>query len=78
MTSEEHSRSRGYVGVGRLAEMLGVSATTIRSWESAGLVPRAGRIAGRDQRVWPAADLETIKARVEAKRAAVRRHGDAA
>ncbi len=79
MIDEGQRGSRGYIGVGRLAELLGVSATTVREWEAAGVVPMAGRIAPRDQRIWPAADLETIKERVAAKRATVRRScGDTA
>ncbi len=78
MTSEEHSRTRGYVGVGRLAEMLGVSATTVREWEALGIVPAAGRIEPRDQRVWAASDLETIRERVAARRATGRQPDSAA
>ncbi len=76
MITENQGKANGYVGVGRLAEMLGVSPTTVREWEAAGVVPVAGRIEPRSQRVWPTADLESIRERVAAKRAAARQHGD--
>ncbi len=75
MAEDNHEAVPGFVGVGSLAAMLGVSATTIREWEAAGVVPMAGRIEPRAQRVWPTADLESIRERVAAKRAAGRQHG---
>lgn len=76
MAEDNHEAVPGFVGVGSLAAMLGVSATTIREWEAAGVVPMAGRIEPRSQRVWPTSDLESIRERVAAKRAAGRQHGD--
>lgn len=78
MLDGDHSRGGGYVGVGRLAEMLAVSPSTVRKWEALGIVPAAGRVAPRSERVWPASDLESIKERVAAKRTAGRPQGDAA
>ncbi len=75
MTEDSHKAAPGFVGVGSLAAMLGVSATTIREWEAAGVVPMAGRIEPRSQRVWPASDLESIRERVAVKRTAGRQHG---
>ncbi len=76
MAEDNHEAVPGFVGVGSLAAMLGVSATTIREWEAAGVVPMAGRIKPRSQRVWAMSDLETIRERVAAKRAAGRQRGD--
>jgi DNA-binding transcriptional MerR regulator len=76
MVEDNHDGARGFVGVGSLAAMLGVSPTTVREWEAAGVVPMAGRIEPRSQRVWPTSDLESIKERVATKRAAGRQRGD--
>ncbi len=75
MVEDNHDAVRGFVGVGSLAAMLGVSPTTVREWEAAGVVPMAGRIEPRSQRVWPTSDLESIKERVATKRAAGRQRG---
>ncbi len=76
MAEDNHGAVPGFVGVGSLAAMLGVSATTIREWEAAGVVPMAGRIEPRSQRVWPTSDLESIRERVAMKRAAGRQRCD--
>ncbi len=75
MVEDNHDGARGFVGVGSLAAMLGVSPTTVREWEAAGVVPRAGRIEPRSQRVWATSDLATIRERVAAMRAAGRQRG---
>lgn len=78
MINEDDSKARGYVGVGGLATLLKVSTSTIRQWESLGIVPPAGRIEPHDQRIWPLADIEVIRQRVAARRTTSRHHGDAA
>ncbi len=65
-----------FIGIGPLAEQLGVGRSTIRLWERKGWIEPAPRLAGSDRRVYQADDLETIRARVSEKRAAARQHCD--
>ncbi len=59
-----------FLGIGALAQELGVSPSGVRRWEKIGLIPPAVRGAGR--RVYRASDVEAIRERVEAQRAAGR------
>ncbi len=76
MLDGDHNKAGEYVGVGGLAQVLGVSPSSVRKWEAAGVIPMAGRMEPRSQRVWAASDLETIRERVAAKRSTRRQHGD--
>lgn len=56
-----------FLGIGALARRVGASPSAIRAWEAAGLLPMPARIAGSDRRVYRSVDVETIRARVEAR-----------
>ncbi len=62
-----------FIGIGPLAEQLGVGRSTIRLWERKGWIEPAPRLAGSDRRVYRVDDLEAIRAKVSEKRAAGRR-----
>ncbi len=62
-----------YVGIGPLAEQLGVSRSVIRLWERKGWIDPAPRLLGSDRRVYRLNDAEAIRSRVEEMRAAKRR-----
>ena len=58
-----------YFSIGGLAAQLDVSPSAIRKWEAEGLIPAAARLAGSDRRLYSVADLQTIRARLEERRA---------
>ncbi len=60
-----------FLGIGALAQELGVSPSGVRRWEKIGLIPPAARGAGR--RVYRIGDVEAIRKQVEEQRAARRR-----
>ncbi len=64
-----------YVGIGKVAAELGVSRSALRLWEKNGLIPAAPRLAGSGRRVYVVDDIEDIRSRLEAKRAAARQRG---
>jgi len=64
-----------YIGIGKVAEELGVSRSAIRRWEERGVIEPAARLAGSDRRVYRLHDLQDIRAKVAAKRAAGRQRG---
>ena len=65
-----------FVGIGIVAEELGVSCSAVRKWEEQGVIPPAARLGGSDRRVYRVVDLDLIRERVEAMRAAGRRPSD--
>lgn len=65
-----------YIGIGRLAEELGVSRSAVRRWEAVGWIRPAPRLGGSDRRVFRVDDLDAIRERVKQRRAAGRRQGD--
>ncbi len=58
-----------YVGIGPLAEQLGVSRSVIRLWERKGWIDPAPRLLGSDRRVYRLNDAAAIRFRVEQMRA---------
>ena len=66
-----------FVGIGVVAEALGVSCSAVRKWEEQGIIPAAARLRGSDRRVFHANDIDLIRERVAAMRAAGRRQGGA-
>ena len=60
----------GLIGVGRMAALIGYSPSGLKKLERLGVVPPAARIEGSNLRVWPASEVEAIRARVEARRRA--------
>lgn len=64
-----------YLGIGRVAEELGVSRSAIRRWEERGVIEPAARLAGSDRRVFRPDDIEAIRERVASARAARRQGG---
>ncbi|MDP9472193.1 MAG: MerR family DNA-binding transcriptional regulator [Chloroflexota bacterium] len=67
-----------FIGIGPLAEQLGVSRSAVRQWEAKGWIEPAPRLVGSDRRVYLVNDLERIRQRVSEKRSAVRQQGDRA
>lgn len=63
-------------GVGVLADSLGVSRSTIRSWERLGRIPPPTRLLGSERRVYRPEDLALIRERMTEMRAAGRRQSD--
>jgi len=60
----------GYLGIGGLAAALGVSRAAVRRWEVMGWIEPAPRMGEGDRRVFRPADVEIIRQRVDARRAA--------
>lgn len=73
MINHERGSTVEYAGIGDVADVLGVCPQTVRNLEASGIVPPAARLGLRRLRVWPTADLEQIRQRVEMRRAAGRR-----
>ena len=65
------------MGIGGVAAEMGVSRSAVRKWERLGVIPPAARVVGSEQRVYRVIDLDLIRERVEAMRAAGRRQGGA-
>lgn len=60
------------VGVGEVARKFGVSPSTIRNWEEAGIVPIGARLGGPNgYRVWRPADLDAVTAPRQERRPAM-------
>ncbi|MDP9357293.1 MAG: MerR family transcriptional regulator [Chloroflexota bacterium] len=64
-----------FLGIHAVAERLGVSPSGVRRWERIGWIPPATRVAGSGRRLYRPSDIQEIRERVEAERAA-RQHGD--
>ncbi len=62
-----------FIGIGPLAEQLGVSRSAVRQWEAKGWIDPAPRLAGSDRRVYRIDDLDAIRQQVSEKRAARQR-----
>ncbi len=75
MTDTMPGSAPAFVGVGGIANALGVSSQTVRNLERAGVIPPAGRTEPGSRRIWPAGDLVEIRARVNERRAAGRQQG---
>lgn len=54
------------IGTGSLAHMLGLSLSTVKRLDRAGVLPSSRRVANR--RVWEAEQLPLIKERIEERR----------
>ncbi len=64
-----------YLGIGDVAERLGVSPSGVRRWERIGWIRPAVRIASSGRRLYRPDDIEEIRTRVNAERA-VRQRSD--
>ncbi len=64
-----------YIGIGIVAEELGVTPSAVRRWEAQGWIEPAARLAGSDRRVFRLDDLEAIRHRINERRAAGRQRG---
>ena len=63
-----------FIGIGTLARELDAAPSTVRLWESRGLIPPAERVDG-GRRIWNAAEVERIRELIGARR---RETGDVA
>ena len=59
-----------FLSIGGVAETLGVSTSTLRLWETKGLIPPASRLGGSDRRVYDLADLDRLRPIAEERRRA--------
>ena len=57
-----------FLSIGGAAETLGVSPSTLRLWETKGVIPPAERMAGSDRRVYDRADLDALRPIAEERR----------
>ncbi len=57
-----------FVGIGYLADALGVSPSTIRKWERAGAIPAADRVGGSERRIYCVGDVEILRAKAPRRR----------
>ncbi len=65
-----------FVGIGVVADELGVSPSAVRKWERLGVIPSAPRLIGSDRRMYRLDDVPMIRQRVREMRAAGRRPSD--
>jgi len=65
-----------FVGIGVVADELGVCPSTVRKWERLGRIPAAARIGGQDRRIYRPDDLALIRERMIEMQAAARRPSD--
>ena len=54
------AKEKGYYGIGKAAELSGITPKMIRHYESLQLIPKATRTAG-DYRVYTPADIHTLR-----------------
>ncbi len=64
-----------FLGVGALADELGLSCSRVRQLEEAGVIPASRRLIPGFRHIWPAGDLDLIRERLDEKRAAGRQRG---
>ena len=77
MTATTEDTTRRFVSIGRAAELVGRSRSTLRELEARGVLPTAARVEGLDRRLYSLADVEVIRATL-AERDAARRAASAA
>jgi DNA-binding transcriptional MerR regulator len=59
---------RKFVGIGYLADALGVSPSTVRKWEADGAIPAADRVGGSERRIYRLEDVEVLRERAQRRR----------
>ncbi len=64
-----------FLGVGGLAQRLGLSRSRIRQLEEAGVIPEGARLIPGDRRIWRVGDIDAIRERLNERRAAGRQRG---
>ncbi len=69
--------TRRFVSIGRVAELVGRSATTLRDLEARGVLPAAARVEGLDRRLYSLADVALIRATLAERDAARQGRGAA-
>ncbi len=62
--------ARRFVSIGRVAELVGRSATTLRELEARGVLPAAARVEGLGRRVYSQSDVDVIRAALAEREAA--------
>jgi DNA-binding transcriptional MerR regulator len=55
------------ISTGGLAARVGRSPSTIKFWESEGVIPQAIRIEGSNRRAWWVSDVDLIQERIAAR-----------
>ena len=64
----DEATARSYIGIGPLAEALGVSKSFIRKMEAEGTLPPSARLAGSDRRVYLRGDVELLREQAARRR----------
>ncbi len=59
---------REFLGIGAVANRLGLSRTRIRQLEVAGEIPASRRLIPGDRRIWRADEVEAMRQTIEAQR----------
>ncbi len=62
-----------FIGIGGLADRLGLSRTRVRQLEDAGAIPAGARLTPGRRRVWRADEVEAIREAVEERRRSARK-----
>jgi len=57
------------ISTGGLAARVGRSPSTIKFWETEGVIPPAIRIEGSNRRAWKVSEIDLIRERIAARRA---------
>lgn len=57
-----------FLGIGAVADRLGLSRTRIRQLEGAGAIPASRRLMPGDRRIWEAAEVEAMRRTIKERR----------
>ena len=64
-----------FLGIGAVADRLGLSRSRLRQLEEAGIIPASSRLVPGDRRVWRTDDIEPMREAIKARPAAARQRG---
>ncbi len=68
ITTSPQEPAPRFLSVGGAAAALGVSPSTLRLWETKGLIPPAARLGGSNRRLYDASDLAVLRTVAEDRR----------
>lgn len=60
--------TREFLGIGAVADRLGLSRTRIRQLEVAGAIPASRRLIPGDRRIWEAGEVEAMRRTIKGRR----------
>jgi len=64
----DRATERQFIGIGPLAEALGVSPSLIRKMEAEGTLPPSARLGGSDRRIYLLTDVEVLREQTQRRR----------